>query len=171
MFQFFNTYATFVINFHFSYEFLADLTHPDKKLNYTLSRNSSYTPSAILLQRGFDREPLKLHKQMIPHLLALDVGVKICQAQLCSFIRGCHATFLVKNTLFKEEVAWQPLKELQSCSSSILEAPTRAFKWSIVCLFTITTFEEISDYVKKCLFLLYKINIFWHNHLFLQKLW
>ena len=44
-------------------------------------------------------------KQMILHLKALDVGVKICQEQLCSSIRDDHATFLVKNTLFKEEVA------------------------------------------------------------------
>ena len=117
-------------------------------VTYTLSHNSSYTPSAILLWRGFDREPLKLHKQMIPHFLALDVGVKICQAQLCSSIRGCHATFLVKNTLFKGEVAWQPLKELQSCSSSILVPPTRAFKWGIVCLSTIITFEDTSSFVK-----------------------
>ena len=48
---------------------------------------------------------------------------------------------------------------------------TRAFKWGIVCLSTTITFEEIRGYVKKCLFLLYKINIFWHNLLFLQKLW
>ena len=132
--------------------------------SYTLSCNSSYTPFAISLWKGFDREPLKLHKQMIPHLLALDVGVKICQAQLCSSIRGCHATFLVKNTLFKEEVAWQPLKELQICSSSILEPLTRAFQWGIVCLCTIVTFEVRSDYVKKCLFLLYEINFFWHKY-------
>ena len=46
-----------------------------------------------------------LDKQMIPHLNALDVGNKICQEQLCSSIRDDHATFLVKNTLFKEEVA------------------------------------------------------------------
>ena len=93
---------------------------------------------------------------MIPHFLALDVNGNISQAQLCSSIRGCHATFQVKNTLFKREVAWQPLKELQSCSSTILVAPTREFKWSIVCLSTITTLKEVSDYVKKCLF--YFIN-------------
>ena len=108
---------------------------------------------------------------MIPHFLALDVGVIISQAQLCTSIRGCHATFLVKNTLFKGEVAWQPLKELQSCSSSILEAPTRAFKWGMVCLSTIIAFEEISGYVKKCWFYIVKTDISWHNHLFLQKLW
>ena len=45
-----------------------------------------------------------LDKKMIPNLKALDVGVKICQEQLCSFVRDDHATFLVKNTLFKEEV-------------------------------------------------------------------
>ena len=46
-----------------------------------------------------------LDKQMIPHFKGLDVGSKISQEQLCSFIRDDHATFLVKNTLFKEEVA------------------------------------------------------------------
>ena len=107
---------------------------------------------------------------MIPYFLALDVGVKISQAKLCSSIRDSHATFLVKNTLFKGEVTWQPLKELHICSSSILDLPTRAFKWGVVGLSTIVTFEEISDYVKKCLLLLYKINIFGHNHSSLQKL-
>ena len=106
---------------------------------------------------------------MIPHFLAFDVGVKICQAQLFSFIRSCHTTFLVKNTLFKGEVAWQPLKELQICPSSILDPPARAFKWGIVCLSSIITLEEISNYVKKCLLLLYEINIFWHNHLLDQN--
>ena len=46
-----------------------------------------------------------LDKQMIPHLNALDVGVKICQEQSCRSIRNDHATFLVKTTLFKEDVA------------------------------------------------------------------
>ena len=53
----------------------------------------------------FEREPLMLDKQMIPHFKGLDVGFKISQEQPCSFIRDDHATFLVKNTLFKEEVA------------------------------------------------------------------
>ena len=118
--------------------------------NYTLSRNSSYTPSAILLWRGFDREPLKLHKQMIPHLLALDVGIKICQAQLCSSIRGCHATFFLKNTLFKGEVVWQPLREQQSCSPSMLDPWIRAFIWGIIYFSTITPCEDIIGYVQKC---------------------
>ena len=110
-------------------------------------------------------EPLELC------ILAPDVGLKISQAQLCSSIRDCHATFLVKNTIFKGEVAWQPLKELQICSSSILDPPTRAFKWDIVCLSTIITFEEIRGYVKKCWFYIVKIDNSWHNLLFLQTSW
>ena len=57
------------------------------------------------VKSGFEREPLMLDKQMMPHLKGLDVCVKICQEQLCSFIRDDQATFLVKITLFKEEVA------------------------------------------------------------------
>ena len=72
---------------------------------YTTAHMYTYGGFEYFVKSGFDREPLKLHKQMIPHFLALDVGFKISQAQLCSSIRGCHATFLVKNTLFKEEVA------------------------------------------------------------------
>ena len=50
----------------------------------------------------FEREPLMLDKQMIPHFKGLDVISKISQEQPCSFIRDDHATFLVKNTFFKE---------------------------------------------------------------------
>ena len=138
---------------------------------YNLLQFNAHATQQILLWSRFVWELLKLHEQMIPHFLALDVGIKMCQAQLCSSIRGCHAPFLVKNTLFKGEVAWQPLKELQICSSNIFVPPTRAFKWGIVCLSTIVTFEDRSNYVKKCPFLLYKINISWHNYLYLQKLW
>ena len=46
-----------------------------------------------------------LDKQMIPHLKALDVGAKTFQEELPSSIRDNHLTFLVKNTLFEEEVA------------------------------------------------------------------
>ena len=38
-----------------------------KGTNYTLYRNWSNTHFQFLLRSGFDREPLKLHKQMIPH--------------------------------------------------------------------------------------------------------
>ena len=56
------------------------------------------------VKSGFEREPLMLDKQMIPHLKGLDISAKICQEQLCSSIREDLATFPVKNTLFKEEV-------------------------------------------------------------------
>ena len=113
---------------------------------------------------GFEREPLKLCKQMISHFVALDVGSKICQAQLCSSIRRCHRTSLLKSTLFKEEVTWQPLMEQESCSSSILEPLTKTFKWGIVCLSTIITSENIGSYVKKRGFYIVKMDIFWHNY-------
>ena len=96
---------------------------------------------------------------MIPHFLAVNIGVKISQAQFCTSIRDCHANFLVKNTLFKGEVVWQPLKELQSCSSSILELSTRAFKWGIVCLSTIIILKDTSSYVKKRWFYNVKMNL------------
>ena len=57
------------------------------------------------VKSGFEREPLMLDKQMIPHFKGLDVDFKISQEQPYGFIRKDHATFLVKNTLFKEEVA------------------------------------------------------------------
>ena len=57
------------------------------------------------VKSGFEREPLMLDKQMIPHFKGLDVGSKISQEQPCSSIRDNHATFLVKDTLSKEEVA------------------------------------------------------------------
>ena len=68
---------------------------------YTTAHMYPYGGFEYSVKSGFDREPLKLHKQMISHFLALDIGVKICQDELCSSIRGYQATFLVKNTLFK----------------------------------------------------------------------
>ena len=86
------------------------------------------------------------------HFVALDVGYIICQEQLCNCIRGCHATFLLKNTLFKQEVAWQPLRERQGCAPIMLEPHIWAFKWSVVCFSTISPCEDISGYVQKCWF-------------------
>ena len=56
------------------------------------------------VKSGFDRESLKLRKQIIPHFLALGVRLKISQAQLRSSIRDDHATFLVKNILLNERL-------------------------------------------------------------------
>ena len=72
---------------------------------YTTDRKYWTSGFEYFVKSEFEREPLMLDKQMIPHLKGLDVGVKICQEQLCSSIRDDHATFLVKITLFKEEVA------------------------------------------------------------------
>jgi len=107
---------------------------------------------------GFEREPLKLCKQMISHYVALDVGSKICQVQLCSSIMSCHRTFVLKSTLFKGKVEWQLLVEQQDCSPSILESQIRAFKWGIGCFSTIIHYEDYSGYIQKCTFLLNKIN-------------
>ena len=52
----------------------------------------------------------------------------------------------------------QPLKDPQSCSS-ILMPRTGAFKWGIVCLSTVITFEDISSYVKKCWIYIAKMDI------------
>ena len=138
---------------------------------YTLLRICSTPTFPNFNLSGFEREPLKLRKQMISHFVALDVGSKICQVQLCSSIRSCHRTFLLKSTLFKGEVVWQPLVEQQDCSPSTLESRIRAFKWGIVCFSTIIPYEDISGYIQKCTFLLNKINFFGHNHLYLQKEW
>ena len=83
---------------------------------YTVLQFSSTPTFPIFNLSGFEREPLKLGKQMIPHFVALDIGSKICRVQQYSFIRGCHTTFLLKSTLFKGEVVWQPLVEQQDCS-------------------------------------------------------
>ena len=114
------------------------------------------------VKSGFERELLMLDKQMIPHFKPLDVDFKLSQEQPCSSIRDDQTTFLVKNTLFKEEVAWQPLRKLQCCSPSLLEPSTRAFKWGIVYLSTIIGCGEIKGNVKKCRFYVVKISTFWH---------
>ena len=82
-----------------------------KREVYTVLQFCSTPTFPIFNLSGFEKEPLKLGKQIIPHFVSLDVGSKICQVQQYSSIRGCHTTFLLRNTLFKGEVAWQPLSE------------------------------------------------------------
>ena len=72
---------------------------------YTTDRKYQTSGFEYFVKSGFERELVMLDKQMIPHLKALDICINICQEQLFSSIRDDHATFLVKNTLFKEEVA------------------------------------------------------------------
>ena len=76
-----------------------------KEPSYTADRMYWFGGFEHFVKSRFEREPLMLDKQMIPHFKGLDVGFKIYEEQLCSSIRDDHATFLVKNTLFKEEVA------------------------------------------------------------------
>ena len=76
---------------------------------YTTDRKYQTSGFEYSIKSGFEREPLMLDKQMIPHFNALDVGSKTFQEQQCSFIRDDHATFLVKSTLFKEDVGESPL--------------------------------------------------------------
>ena len=52
---------------------------------YTAAHMYPYGGFEYFVKSGFDREPLKLYKQMIPYFLAHDIGLKISQAQLCSF--------------------------------------------------------------------------------------
>ena len=132
----------------------------EKSFSYTVLRFCSTPTFPIFNLSGFEREPLKLGKQMIPHFVALDVGFKMCQVQQYSSIRGCHTTFLLKSTLFKGEVAWQPLTERQGYSLFILEQHIRAFKWGTVCFSAIIPFEDISGYVQKSWFYLVKMYIF-----------
>ena len=132
--------TTFACRFDFQYS--RSLTHANASyaifnhgliimllsFTYTLLRICSTPTFPIFNLSGFERELLKLHEEMIPYFVALDVGSKICQVQQYSSIRGCHTTFLLKSTLFKGEVAWQPLTERQGCSLCILEPHIRAFK-------------------------------------------
>ena len=96
----------------------------------------------------------------IPHFKSLDVGFKISQEQPYSSIRNDHATFLVKNTLFKEEVAWQPLRKLQSYSSSILDPSTRAFKWGLFVFLPSLVVEKLMVMSKSDNFHYIKLTLF-----------
>jgi len=47
---------------------------------YTAAHMYPYGGFEYFVKSGFDRKPLKLPKQMIPHFLAHDVGLKISQS-------------------------------------------------------------------------------------------
>ena len=61
---------------------------------YTTAHMYPYGGFEYFVKSEFEREPLMLDTQMIPHFIALDVGSKICQEQLCSSIRNHRTTFL-----------------------------------------------------------------------------
>ena len=77
----------------------------DDTFRYTAGGKYLTSGFEYFVKSRFEREPLMLDKQMIPNFKPLDVGSKVSQEQPCSSIRDDHATFPVKSTLFKEEVA------------------------------------------------------------------
>ena len=83
---------------------------------------------------------MMVERQTIPHLNALVDGSKILGEQLCSFLRGCHATSSLKSVFFTRKVAWSSLIELHGCSWNILEPTSRGLKWGIICLCSISGF-------------------------------
>ena len=91
------TFSLFVGNFAYDISFFMDI--------YTTYQKYWTSGFEYFAKSEFEREPLMLDKQMIPHFKPLDVGFKISQEQPCSSIRDDQATFLVKSTLFEEEVA------------------------------------------------------------------
>ena len=81
-----------------------------------------------------------VEKQTIFHLNALMCGSKILGEQLCCSVRGCHATSSLNSVLFRRKVVWQPQIELYSCTWHILEPTSRATKWDIICLHSLSGF-------------------------------
>ena len=81
---------------------------------------------------------MMVERQTIPHLNAPFDGSKILGEQLCSFLRGCHTTSSLKSVFFTRKVAWSSLIKLHGCSWNILKPTSRAFKWSIICLSSIS---------------------------------
>ena len=77
---------------------------------------------------------MMVEKQTIPHLNALIRDSNVLGEQSCCSTRGCHATSPLKSVLFRRKVLWQLLIELHSCTWHILEPTSRATKWDIICL-------------------------------------
>ena len=75
-----------------------------------------------------------VERQTIPHLNALVDGSKMSGEELCSSFRGCQATSPLKSVFFTRKVAWQPLIKLHGWAWHILMPTSRAKKWGIICL-------------------------------------
>ena len=84
------------------------------------------------------RKLMMVERQTIPHSNALVDGLQILGEQLCSFLRGCHATSSLKSVFFTRKVAWSSLIELHGCSWNILKPTSKAKKWGIICLSSIS---------------------------------
>ena len=98
---------------------------------------------------------MMVERQTIPHLNALVDGSKILGEQLCSFLRGCHATSSLKSVFFTRKVAWLSLIELHGCSWDVLEPTSRPLKWGIIC------FSSISGSLSYSLFTKYSNPLVW----------
>ena len=79
-----------------------------------------------------------VEKQTMPHLNALIHDSNVLGEQSCCSTRGCHATSPLKSVLFRRKLLWQLLIELHSCTWHILEPTSRATKWDIICLRSLT---------------------------------
>ena len=77
-------------------------------------------------------------RQTIPHLNALIRDSNVLGEQSCCGTRGCHATSPLKSVLFRRKVAWQLLIELHNCTWHIIEPISRAAKWGIICLYSLS---------------------------------
>ena len=79
-----------------------------------------------------------VERQTISHINALLSSSKILGEQLSSSFRGSHATSSLNSVFFTRKVVWLSLIKLQSCSLHILTLTSRAFKWGIICLSSIS---------------------------------
>ena len=93
-------------------------------------------------------QPMMVKRQTIPHLSALVGGFKILRDQLCSSLRGWHATSHLKIVFFTRKVAWLSLTELHGCSWDILKPTSRCLKWGIIYLSSISGSHSNSLFIK-----------------------
>ena len=91
-------------------------------------------------------QQMMIERQIIHHMNALLGGFKILGEQHSSYFRGCHPTSSLKSIFFTRKVAWSSLIELRSWAWDILSLTSRAKKWSIICL------RSLSDSLSNPLF-------------------
>ena len=77
-------------------------------------------------------EPMKIKKQMIPHLNALIMDIKIPDKEGRGVIRGLPRPLFVKSVLFRKKGRGKSLMLPRPCPSRILLSTTIAKKWHIV---------------------------------------
>ena len=85
-------------------------------------------------------EPMIVKKQMIPHLNALIMDIKIPDKEGRGVIRGLPRPLFVKSVLFRKKGRGKSLMLPRPCSSRILLSTTIAKKWRIVGFCTTCSF-------------------------------